>query len=138
MIVSNCPTSHRCLWNVQCKNILASFLCKPVWIISKDEFSNDIHQMYSILISIVVICCVTLYYLQGFLIAICSIVMATFSTGIDSQSFQVNTFSVYSICSKNELYQPYLVAKKMAEKTKFRHNVIVLSHWKTKIACNLI
>lgn len=43
-----------------------------------------------------------MFCFQGFLIAIGAIVMATFSTGIDSQSFQVNYF--FQSIFRNKLF----------------------------------
>ena len=40
---------------------------------------------------------------QSFLMAICAIVMATFSTGIDSQSFQVSFYFLFDVTNPQSM-----------------------------------
>lgn len=40
---------------------------------------------------------------QSFMMAICAIVMATFSTGIDSQSFQVSFYFLFDVTNPQSM-----------------------------------
>jgi magnesium-transporting ATPase (P-type) len=47
--------------------------------------------------------CMGVLTFQSFLMAICAIVMATFSTGIDSQSFQVSFYFLFDVTTPQSM-----------------------------------